>query len=80
MSQGFLSSKEALARTTSELSRIGALECLAALSQTFGGQLGSSIPESVSLASKHCYRSGFSPSPVHAMGTNSLRLQADRST
>lgn len=54
--QGFLGSKEALAKQTGELSRIGALEALAALSLTFGGQLGSSIPESVTIAAKHCYR------------------------
>ena len=47
---------QALARQTSELSRVGALEALATLSLTFGGQLGSSIPESVSIAAKQCYR------------------------
>ncbi len=57
--QGFLSTKEALARTVSELSRIGALDALASLSLTFGGQLGSSMPESVSIAAKHCYRCMF---------------------
>ena len=47
---------QALAKQTSELSRVGALEALATLSLTFGGQLGSSIPESVSIAAKQCYR------------------------
>ena len=54
--QGFLTTKEALAGKASSLSRTAALECLAALSLTFGSQLGSSIPESVSYAAKHCHR------------------------
>jgi hypothetical protein len=54
--QSLLSSKDALAGKTGELTRSAALDCLAALTLTFGSQLASSIPETVSLAAKHCYK------------------------
>lgn len=48
--QSYLATREVVNRTTPELARVGAMECLATLCLANGSQLGSSIAETVNSA------------------------------
>ncbi|GMH38796.1 hypothetical protein BSKO_06694 [Bryopsis sp. KO-2023] len=54
--EGYLSSKEALSRKSSESSKLGALECLTYLSQEHGTRMLSTLPAFVSTAAKHAQK------------------------